>query len=93
MQEIFIYRKNKKEYENGDFQIDDLMCLAICSYGSNDGVVDKKAIKELYASPLLNEAEEDCLCEQGKCENCNTELISFAQVVECPICSEKVFLT
>ena len=92
LQEVFVLRRNDKIYETGDFQYDDVMCLALCSFGSFNGKVDSKAIIELYASEGDGEKENN-LCEQGVCPTCKSELISASKTASCPICRSNVFLT
>lgn len=92
--EVFCQRRDDKHYEGGDFQYDDVMCLALCSFGSSNGELDESSIVELYAPIIVDEAEkESCLCEQGVCPQCKAELISSGKVAKCPICNTKAFLT
>lgn len=91
---VFANRRERKTYKNEDFQFDDVLCLAKCSFGSNSGVVDEEAIIELYASPSTDEAEDEgVLSEQGSCGVCKAWLVSSAQIAHCPICGEKAYLT
>ena len=92
--EVLIQRRDEKSYKNGDFQYDDVFCVASCSFGSTDGVVDDQATVELYAPVVTEEsASEAGLCNFSECGRCKTPLISEGKVANCPVCKEKVFLT
>ena len=50
--EVSAGKREEKKYVSGDFQIDNALCLAICSYGSFERKTDDMAIVELVALPI-----------------------------------------
>jgi len=94
LNDILKDRRDDKFYDNGDFQYDDVFCIAACSYGSNDNELDPEAIVELYAPVVTEEsASERGICNYAECESCKTSLISEGKVANCPVCKTKNFLT
>ncbi|MEL7024557.1 MAG: hypothetical protein AAGL69_12500 [Pseudomonadota bacterium] len=86
-------RAKKKVYANGDTQYDDVICVATCTFGSNDGIVDECAIVEVCAQPTNDAVVLDDFSEQGRCEVCSTLLIANAKKAVCPICGTVNHLT
>lgn len=93
--EAFNHKRIENYYENGDFQIDDAYSLAICTFGSNEGKIDKEAIVQLYAKSYDNTPpkRDDGFDQMGLCDFCKTELISYEKRVICPVCKKKAGLT
>ncbi len=90
-------RRTKHQFENGDFEIDDVFCIAQCSFGSFEGEVDKRATIELYAKSYRENISPPStkygLNQMGKCEFCKVELMSYDKWVICPVCETKNELT
>lgn len=88
-------KRVEHRYPNGDFQIDDALCLASCSFGSFKGQVDEGATIEVYAPPVNENAasKSHSLTEQGVCPKCRSLLISCSKTASCPICKTVVELT
>ncbi len=79
--------RKDKEFEGGDFEYDDILCLALCSFGAFKGEMDETAIIEVYSGA----ADETCLpgtplTEQSTCNVCGVSLVSNSKRVNCPIC-------
>ncbi len=93
--EAFKHKRIESHYGDGEFQIDDAYSLAICTFGSSHGEIDKEAIVQLYAksSEKIQPTPEDGFDQMGQCDFCKTELISYEKRVICPVCMRKAGLT
>jgi hypothetical protein len=89
-------RGKKVDYPNGDFEVDDVYCISMCTFGSFEGVIDKEAIVELFAPPVFSfdEVKKNYhLSQQGRCSLCKVNLISYVKRVICPVCGTENGLT
>ena len=89
-------KREEKKHDSGDFQIDNALCLAVCSYGSFENKPDDMAIVELVAMPSEDKVDnpsDAVLTEQGECDQCNTPLIGATKVAVCPVCKSEAYLT
>jgi len=97
LSDVFEQRRKERRFENGDFELEDVLGVAVYSFGRFEGTLDAHATVELFAPPRDQSERENAACsaltENGVCPQCNTALISFSKVVICPVCKRTVGLT
>ena len=87
LDEVLRQRRIEKNYDNGDFQIDDAFVVGVGSFGSMDKQTDPQATLDIYARVGADEiVTEAGLCNYADCERCKTSLISDGKTATCPIC-------
>ena len=91
LKKYFVHRNES----NGDFE-EEAVVLARVIWGPIDGVKEEIPEIEVLGIPHVEVSDTnwgDAICQQGKCSNCNSLILSVAKVAICPVCRARVECT
>jgi len=84
-----------EDCENGDFY-EQTNVIAQVSWGTIDGATDEESTISFLGKvhpEVASTKWDNAMCQEGKCENCNSIISSQAKVAVCPVCERKVSCT
>ncbi|MFV1872988.1 MAG: hypothetical protein ACMZ64_06690 [Oleiphilus sp.] len=84
-----------EDYENGDFY-EQKNVMAQVSWGTIHGKTDEEPTISFLGKvhpEVASTKWDNSICQDGKCENCNSTISSHAKVAVCPVCEHKVSCT